>query len=321
MKSKNPIGIKYLTPSLLEKYKDFVSPYGDTLESINKEGFTHKDSHIGLNIGDAKSYEYFEDYFEAVLSELHPKINNFEGDNFDNTLLLGKTNSYRVRLARNIQGFPLPSAMNRQQRVDLLKLVKKSIDDLNIEFLYKSYESDENSFQDLPSWYFFTKGDSFYDTSGLNNDWPLGRAVFYFKELSCVIWVGEEDHLRIFCHQDEGDFLQTYKNAIFLAESLEKKLGFYHSNNLAYLTTCPTNLGTGMRISIHYKLPESTSIEEVKKMASNYDLSIRGTHGERSDTLGGIIDISNSYRHGRDPLALFTLTWQSICELIKKIES
>ncbi|MCJ8344332.1 hypothetical protein MJH12_02240 [bacterium] len=320
MTNHTPIGIKYLKEELQEKYQNFVSPFKDTLKGLNKEGYQHPESHIGINVGDADSYEYFKDYFEPILQELHPDFEMNSEENFDKSYLEGKTNSYRVRLARNIKGFPLPCSMDASQRRELFQLVKTAIDELSLDYKLCDYEKDNNRVSDLPPWYFFGKGDSFYDTSGLNRDWPIGRAVFYFPKISSVIWVGEEDHLRIFCHQEEGNFLQTYENANTLATQLEEKLGFYHSKKLSYLTTCPSNLGTGMRISIHYKLAQEISLESVTKSAKLLNLSIRGTHGERSDSLGGIIDISNSYRHGNDPGALFDSTWSSICRLIESLE-
>lgn len=320
MGQNKPLGIKLLTPYFLEKYKETQSPLGDTLYTLNKEGFQHPNGHIGINVGDADSYEIFEEYFDEILKEIHPKVDCTYSD-FDQTRLSSKTNSYRVRLARNVKGIPLPPSMTIDDRIYLLKMVEQAIESLgedSFKFLINQTEFDKQS---LPEWYFFSKGDEYYDTSGLNNDWPVGRCVFYFPKLMCVIWVGEEDHLRIFCHQQEGDFLETFENVSNLAKRLEESLEFCKSKKLSYLTTCPTNLGTGMRISIHYKLPNKVSIEKISDMAKRLNLSIRGTDGERTSSLGGIVDISNTYRHVGSPRDLFYVTWCSICDLIDQVEA
>lgn len=320
MSDHKPLGIKLLTPYFIDKYKGIISPLGDTLESMNKEGFAHPSGHIGVNVGDSDSYEVFKEYFDEILKEIHPNINSsFEP--FDETQLEGKTNSYRVRLARNVNGIPLPPSMTTKDRLYLLDRVDSAIASLGEKFFKYSDMQNTSGNCELPDWYFFSRGDEYYDTSGLNNDWPIGRCVYYFPNLKCVIWVGEEDHLRVFCHQQEGDFLNTFENASRLANKLEEALCFSKSADLSYLTTCPTNLGTGMRISIHYKLPDSVSIEKIKELSKPLNLSIRGTDGERTESLGGIVDISNTYRHVGSPKELFYSTWSSICILLDQVES
>ncbi|MCO4782538.1 MAG: hypothetical protein KC646_09440 [Candidatus Cloacimonetes bacterium] len=319
MKDHKPLGIKLLTSEMLKKYEGVQSALGDTLQSINKEGFKHSRGHLGINVGDPQSYGLFKEYFDEVLKEIHPNI-DCSYKPFDGSILQDKTNSYRVRLARNVKGFPLPPAMTSTDRLKLLEKVETVVQSLGEKYIqYKDLDHPSNE-ENLPSWYFFSKGDEYYDTSGLNNDWPVGRSVFYFSEMHCVLWVGEEDHLRVFCHQQEGDFLTTFTNASNLASQLEQALGFCKSDDLGYLTTCPTNLGTGMRISIHYKLPHGVSIEKIQELAKPLSLSIRGTNGERSESIGGIVDISNTYRHSKAPEEFFHYTWSSICNLIQDVE-
>ena len=82
-------------------------------------------------------------------------------------------------------------------------------------------------------------------------------------------------------------------------ELLSKVLTFAFDGHLGYITSCPTNLGTALRASVHIKLPKLGEKREMfEKIASEYHLQIRGVHGEHSDTLDHIYDISNKRRLG-----------------------
>ena len=77
---------------------------------------------------------------------------------------------------------------------------------------------------------------------------------------------------------------------------LEKKLEFACNDHLGYLSSCPTNLGTAMRASVHIKLNTLGKDEKFKKICDDLDLSVRGIHGEHSESEDGIYDISNKKR-------------------------
>lgn len=75
---------------------------------------------------------------------------------------------------------------------------------------------------------------------------------------------------------------------------------FSHDEHLGYITSCPTNLGTAMRASVHIKLPElSKDKKAFQEIADKYYVQIRGIHGEHTETNDGVFDISNRRRLGR----------------------
>jgi arginine kinase len=75
---------------------------------------------------------------------------------------------------------------------------------------------------------------------------------------------------------------------------------FAHDSHLGYITSCPTNLGTALRGSVHIKLPKlSKNKEQFQKIADKYYVQIRGIHGEHSESDDGVFDISNRRRLGR----------------------
>ena len=84
------------------------------------------------------------------------------------------------------------------------------------------------------------------------------------------------------------------------AAEIEKVAEFAHDDHLGYITSCPTNLGTALRASVHISLPLlGKQKEKFNKIADEYYVQIRGIHGEHTETDDGVFDISNKRRLGR----------------------
>ena len=84
------------------------------------------------------------------------------------------------------------------------------------------------------------------------------------------------------------------------AAAIEKIAEFAHNDHLGYITSCPTNLGTALRASVHIKLPKlCKQMDKFQAIADEYHVQIRGIHGEHSESDDGTYDISNKRRLGR----------------------
>ena len=79
---------------------------------------------------------------------------------------------------------------------------------------------------------------------------------------------------------------------------------FAHNEHLGYIHSCPTNCGTGMRASVHVKIPHVGKHPEFKSWCAKLRLQPRGIHGEHSESEGGVYDISNKERLGRSEVEL-----------------
>ena len=162
--------------------------------------------------------------------------------------------------------------------------------------------SKEDQNQLIADHFLFKEGDRFLESSGLNRDWPSGRGIFHNKEKSFLIWVNEEDQLRIISMQKGADIGAVFKRLAIAANEIEKEAKFAHDEHLGYITSCPTNLGTALRASVHIKLPMLSKKENkasFNEIADKYYVQIRGIHGEHTETDDGIFDISNKRRLGR----------------------
>merc|ERR1712013_331700 len=124
--------------------------------------------------------------------------------------------------------------------------------------------------------------------AGMERDWPEGREIFHNATKTFLVWVNEEDQLRIISMAQGADVRgvfellvkginaieETIKNDFSKTFMLDEKIGYIHS--------CPTNLGTGMRASVHVDLPGYTKegLAALKKRCEELHLQPRGTRGE-----------------------------------------
>jgi creatine kinase/arginine kinase len=101
----------------------------------------------------------------------------------------------------------------------------------------------------------FKEGDRFLEACGLNRDWPDGRGIFHNNEKTFLVWVNEEDQLRIISMQQGADIGAVFTRLSKACSHIETVAKFSHDEHLGYITSCPTNLGTALRASVHIQLP------------------------------------------------------------------
>ena len=126
-------------------------------------------------------------------------------------------------------------------------------------------------------------------------------AVLLSADETRSIMMNEEDHLRIQCILPGLRLRDSYKTALDMARTIESKHAFAFDDRLGYLTCCPTNVGTGMRVSVMVRLPALTMNGQIKGILDSIGkmgLTVRGIYGEGSEALGGIYQISNQVTLG-----------------------
>jgi len=104
--------------------------------------------------------------------------------------------------------------------------------------------------------FLFKGGDKYLESSGLEREWPEARGIFHNDAKTFLVWVNEEDQLRIISMQNGSDIKEVFERLARGVNEVEKIAKFAHDDHLGYITSCPTNLGTGMRASVHIKLPK-----------------------------------------------------------------
>jgi len=129
-----------------------------------------------------------------------------------------------------------------------------------------------------------------------------GRAVFFSPDVGLSILVNEEDHMRIQCLQAG----MRLREALQALDNLDGRLGghldYAFHEQFGYLTACPTNVGTGLRVSVMMHLPAlviTNNIEEIVQLLPQFGLTVRGFYGENSEFLGDFFQLSNEVSLGK----------------------
>jgi len=300
----------YLTPELFDALKEKKTANGFTLEKAIKSGIENSDSEIGVYAGDEESYTLFAELFDKVIEAYHGfskhdvhhsnlNVQDLKVKKLDEKYVL----STRIRVGRNVKGMPLGAAITKVQRDEVEQRVVAVLSMFKGELKGDYYPllgmSDEVKNQLIQDHFLFKDGDRFLASSGLSREWPHGRGIFHNHDKTFLVWLNEEDQLRIISMQQGGDVFEVFSRLITAMKAIEEQVPFAYSERLGYISSCPTNLGTAMRASVHIKLPHlAKNREKLKAITDQYHLQIRGIDGEHSQSKGGIFDISNARRLG-----------------------
>ena len=130
--------------------------------------------------------------------------------------------------------------------------------------------------------------------AGMERDWPEGRGIFHNAAKTFLLWVNEEDQTRIISMEKGGDvkgvFGRLARGIKAVGDSVKAECGkdFALSEQYGYIHSCPTNLGTGMRASVHVDLPGWTkeSVDKLKARCEELAVQPRGTRGESGGQTG-----------------------------------
>ena len=316
---------QYLTPAVYEQLAPLETRTGFTLAAAIQSGLKNPDSHIGIYAGDALSYSLFSSLLDPIIHVYHSVEKTFEhSPDFDQTGLnqtgldqtgLDQTRldpldpnkafilSSRVRVARNLSGFCFPCHISSRERTRVEALIfdaaKKLPGKLGGSYLSFKDLSPSQMQARLTRKQAFPKGDRFQDTAGINRDFPDSRGIFSSRDKKFMIWVNEEDHLRIISMESSADISGVFNRLCRGLGHLSTRLEFAFDKKYGFLTSCPTNIGTAMRAGVHIRLKKLEKNQKIlKKLVAQYQLQIRGTSGEKTSVNKSIFDISNKQRLG-----------------------
>lgn len=315
-----------------------------------QSGAENADSGMGVYAMYPDDYEVFEGYLGGVIAEYHKiagtiehttnwNLKNIPGLPADGKLDLAKlglpVTSMRVRVGRNLQAFPLPGAMTKDDRINMERSMIHAFEQLmadpNYGGTYHSltpgtkYSINEAKYQELVDAHVMFKdmaADPYLASAGISSNWPVGRGCYVSGDKQFIVWVGEEDHLRIMCMKKGLLLNEVFDRLSGACGVVEKASGkFAHSPKYGYVTSCPTNLGTGMRASLHIALPNLTAngsdVSQAKKVCKSLGLSVRGVGGEHTAAgAGGIVDISPSARLCIQEAEIVTALYKGVEKLI-----
>merc|ERR1712048_215834 len=324
IQSTHSLVAKHVTPEKWAKLGGLqTKTSGFTLGQAIACAVQFDDQHCGIYAGDQDSYEDFADVFDPLILEYHgltPGFKHQSNMNVDeikgNVDPNAPVKSTRIRVGRSIEGFGLSPGITKEQRLAVEKLMINAFAKLEGDLAgtyYPLLGMEEATRKQLVDDHFlFVSGDKNLIVSGMERDWPEGRGIFHNKDKTFLTWVNEEDQLRIISMEMGGDvkgvFSRLARGIKAVEDSVKAEDGrdFQLHDKYGYLHSCPTNLGTGMRASVHVDLPGWTnhSVDKLKARCEELQLQPRGTRGESGGQTGHTYDISNKHRLGYSEVEL-----------------
>lgn len=226
--------------------------------------------------------------------------------------------SCRIRLARNLKGHAFPNRATSESLIEVREKVKKacaaslSLDD--------STTYDMQSLSEVDKKYLVER--RLASPQLIDNDRP---ALLVTDRHECLsIMVNEEDHLRLQCLEAGLGIDEAWRIISTLDDELEDSLEYSYSNKFGYLTACPTNIGTGLRISVFVHVPALALMGRITQVINDLptsEIAVRGFYGEGTESVGDIFQISNQLTLGRtekNGIARMTKIAQEISDIERK---
>lgn len=204
--------------------------------------------------------------------------------------------SSRIRLARNIDKIPFPHKLDKEQAKQIIKLVEDAF--YTSVHMEEKFVTNYLNDKDMVSKQVFLERHLISKNLINNND----KSAFILDNNETIsIMINEEDHIRIQCITSGLDLKEVYDFSDKIDNMLEEKLEYAFDEKLGYITSCPTNIGTGLRASVMIHLPAislSNKISGVINAVSQVGMTVRGLYGEGSKAIGNIYQISNQITLG-----------------------
>ena len=193
--------------------------------------------------------------------------------------------STRIRYARNIKGYKFENILSDKEKEDIINLLDGKLDKGKYDLLRMSNIDDINKL-------------SLMEQHIISKEFVPNEegAIITNDDNSIVAMVNEEDHLRIQSFSAGFDIDNCYKKLKEFTDDLESKVEFIQNEKYGYITACPTNVGSGMRVSVLLHLPALARVGILNKLldqAESIGLSVRGLYGENTSAYGHLYQISN----------------------------
>jgi protein arginine kinase len=203
----------------------------------------------------------------------------------------------RIRLARNIDGVPFPQKLNQDEANKVIKDVADSVLNSNSAI---AHEFRLIKLRELKPLERLSMVEKHLISMDIVNEYQRG-AVLLNREENVSIMINEEDHIRLQVIYPGFKVKDAYDYANKLDDLIEEKVQYAYDAKLGYLTSCPTNVGTGIRASVMLHLPALTltkNINNVFNTVVQVGMTMRGIYGEGSNAMGNIYQISNQVTLG-----------------------
>ena len=226
--------------------------------------------------------------------------------------------SSRVRLARNVRGLAFPGWAKKPERVKALEQIQPAIESL--PQMKKHYAASMDQLNTLDKQILMERHLISREHAAKN----AGSGLVVNKDESLSVMINEEDHLRMQALRRGFQIKEAWEDIDKVDSQLESKLDYAFSPKLGYLTACPTNLGTGIRVSAMLHLPGlvlADQINQIIQAVSKLGLAVRGLHGEGTSADGNVFQVSNQMTLGQSETEIVERLTKVLFQIIEHEEN
>lgn len=208
--------------------------------------------------------------------------------------------SSRVRLARNLQGYPFPMHSSDEDRARVLETVRTALGELDSSPGIEFWEM-----ADLPA----GQRDLLLERHVVSRELvgddqaPPHAGFALWEDESAGALVNEEDHIRLQALSAGFQVEAMWRTVDRIDERLGELVAYAFHHEYGFLTACPTNVGTGLRASVLVHLPGLVLTKEIRKVLEGIGqvgLTYRGLYGEGSEVVGNLFQVSNQTTLGKE---------------------
>jgi protein arginine kinase len=226
--------------------------------------------------------------------------------------------SSRVRLARNLKDAAFPGWAKKPERIRVLETIQPAIEAL--PEMKGSFSGTMDRLTSLEKQILVER----HLISREHAAKSAGSGLVLNRDETLCFMINEEDHLRMQALCPGLQLRQAWAKIDAADSALEKKLTYAFSSELGYLTACPTNLGTGIRVSAMLHLPGLVLAEQINPIIQSVNklgLAVRGLYGEGTEALGNVFQVSNQMTLGEAEIAIVERLEKVLAQIIEHEEN
>jgi protein arginine kinase len=226
--------------------------------------------------------------------------------------------SSRVRLARNLKDAAFPGWAKKPERIRVLELIRPAVESL--PEMKDAFSEEMDHLTPLDKQILVER----HLISREHAAKTAGSGLVLNRDETFCVMINEEDHLRMQALRPGLQLRQAWNAIDRLDSELEQKIPYAFSDELGYLTACPTNLGTGIRVSAMLHLPGlvlSEQINPIIQSVNKLGLAVRGLYGEGTEALGNVFQVSNQMTLGENEITIVERLDKVLSQIIEHEEN
>lgn len=226
--------------------------------------------------------------------------------------------SSRVRLARNLRDASFPGWAKKAERVRVFELIRPAVEEL--PEMKGAFSQAMDSLSTLDKQILVER----HLISREHAAKSAGSGIIVNRDETLCFMINEEDHIRMQALRPGLQLRQVWTTIDRADSALEKRLQFAFNPELGYLTACPTNLGTGIRVSAMLHLPGLVLAEQINPIIQSVNklgLAVRGLYGEGTEALGNVFQVSNQMTLGETESAIVERLEKVVSQIIEHEEN